>query len=148
MRVVITTNIRAHFSMLTFDSNQWNDLRSYYNMPDTLGMQNNLPRITHVPIQGSGQVPHETGIIVNLLPKNVHYSTLTRREFTLAKGLCMSLLKEKAENLENTRKLENDPEAAGNYIALLARDTHEYLGVIHHYQLYFKNRNSPYLIKH
>lgn len=60
----------------------------------------------------------------------------------------MSLLREKVENLQNTRKLENDPEQAGNYIALLAKDTHEYLGVIHHYQLYFNNRTSPSLIKH
>lgn len=132
--------------MLTFDSTQWTGLRSYYNIPDSLGMPNNLPRITHVPIQGGK--PHETGIIVNLLPKNVHYSRLSGREFLSAKRLCMSLVREKVDNLLETRKLETDLQQADNYIALLARDTHEYLAVVHHYQLYFKNRISPSLIKH
>jgi len=114
-------------------------------MSDTLGL-NNLPRVTHVPIQGGK--PHETGVIVNLLEGNKHYSTLSQRGFTTAKHRCMTLLKEKAEILENTRKLANDPEVAGNYIALLAKDTHEYLAVVHHYQLYFKCRTNPSLIKH
>lgn len=109
-------------------------------------MENNLPRVTHTPIQGG--LPHETGVIVHLLYGNVHYSTLDPNDLHLARSRITQLIKDKADILKDTRELVNDPEERDDFMALLARDTHEYLGVVHHYQLYFLRRNRLTTLKH
>jgi len=109
-------------------------------------LENNLPRLSHAPIQGG--LPHETGVIVHLLYGNVHYSTLELPDLHLARSRLSQLLKDKADILKETRQLVNDPQERDNFMALLARDTHEYLGVVHHYQLYFLRRNKLTTLKH
>ncbi len=146
MTFIIPDLIDINFAMLKSDSRLWTELRSHYSLSHTHGLENNLPRLSHAPIQGG--LPHETGVIVHLLYGNVHYSTLELPDLHLARSRLSQLLKDKADILKETRQLVNDPQERDNFMALLARDTHEYLGVVHHYQLYFLRRNKLTTLKH
>ena len=129
--------------MLTRDCPYWAELRTLYDIQygrGVFGMERNVPYITHVPIKGNRF--HESGIMVHLLTDNRHYSELKSIEWKEKKKLIRELLIDKGDAFEEARQnFLTDPVEARD-VRDVAKSAHEYLGVLHHYQLYFLTRNS------
>ena len=128
---------------------QWIELRSFYSLPlifRQLPFSREIPTITHVPIQGTmnAVMPHETGIFVHVFDSDVGYDQLCQEDFNTAKENCVELLLEHGETFINEvstiQDLEEPEEQVSNDVS---KATHEYLAILHHYQIHFRNRNSP-----
>ena len=145
----------------------WSQLRAQYaeDYRDLERMDlydRGLPTITHVYIfkvssyNQTTYKPHDTGIFVQLVTGTIEYSLMDRDQFNIAKGRCRDLLITWGERyIDEVHLLDDRQEmqgtAGGNttgqnirqQVKLVKRVAHEFLGILHHYQIHFKNRSGP-----
>ena len=146
--------------MLLADSRQWIDLRTQYSLSDYMFKDHNDSTdwsdatITHIPICPDilGNVrPHDTGIMVHLVGNTPNYSQMNQQIFNIAKSQCNKLLLIFSEDVINEIDLlddpdpdmEYDPDVAYDFQLRFIRRVHEFIGILHHYQIHFKNRSGP-----
>lgn len=137
--------------MLSRYSEMWELLAARYDRyADAIGgasTDENLPCITHVPLNDTGRRQHETGIMLHLIYVANRrapgvYSRISPELFLLAKERCEELLYDYANTFVNWRELMDDPSEQGQEDQFY-RAAHEFLAILHHYQLHFLDRHSP-----
>lgn len=110
-------------------------------MTATKGLQTVIPYLEHVPIRPN--MPHETGIKVQLVRSGIRYEDLTRDEFTRARKESAWLMTYYAGVYKEAVK-SLDPNTTDEVaFKRIARHAHEFLGVRHHHQLHFLSRSRP-----
>ena len=143
--------------MLLAHSRQWIDLRTQYSLFNHMFNNINAPEwndpcIRHIPIcpdiQGNVR-PHDTGIMLHLVDDISDYRNMNQQTFNLAKSHCGDLLIDLAiilideiDTLDDRDEI-NDGESRYNQERSIHKRAHEFLAVLHHYQIHFKNRSGP-----
>jgi len=108
-----------------------------------------LPCITHVNIQKSTLRPHETGVILHLVENNTSYTRMPITDFDLAKLNCRTLLHTYASTfISEVEELSSPDMTIGNrdraidlQLTEVHKVAHEFLAILHHYQIHFSNRD-------
>ena len=159
------TNSLDEFPMLTADTFEWIHLRSRYNSYIFFNnpyLNINMPCITHVPITSitHNSLPNETGIMLNVVPNTRSYGNMSQESFDIARRNCLDLLHRYAGMYDTARQnfelwnnvipssdsdfeLESENDFTFNPEAIYYRTCHEFLAILHHYQIHFSNRTSP-----
>ena len=142
-------------NMLIDMTTQWVDLRQRYNLHNVITgdtTERNLPCITHVAITQTEEIlANETGIILHLVNSHSQYKDMSPELFNTAKANCIYLLREYATVfLQETELLSDSDMEEGNreqaidtQLTEVHKVAHEFLAILHHYQIHFSHRNGP-----
>lgn len=141
--------------MLSNYTDLWYHLRCGYNsdfyvnyVPPTL----TIPSISHVGRRDAINLPNNTGIIVHIISGNRIYNQLNVADFDLARRNIIRLLTTRGNALmltqaswlnTNLQNYSNPDQILTMYSNDIVRLTHEFLAILHHYQIHFSNRNGP-----
>jgi len=138
--------------MLSNHTTQWVDLREKYNIDDVINndtTERTLPCITHVRIRNNVQrTPNETGVILHLIDRNDTYKIMSVPDFNLAKSNCRILLETYASTFKSEldelsssdMTLDNRDRAINSQLSEIHKVAHEFLAILHHYQIHFSNK--------
>lgn len=134
--------------MLNSDTDLWSWFRTQYSLNSihsTTTTDRTIPALTHVDLSHGEGRPNNTGIMPHLLSENRTYGRMTADQFNLARQNLINLMQEYATSLGDRLDELNDaePYEVDYTLSQYYKAVHEFLGLLHHYQMHFSNRTGP-----